>query len=75
MNKLISQIFVSSSLLIMGTALGVWGSRQLATLNQSSVSDTIPPLKHPFNPLLILFFLLLNNLHLKNKVILISSQK
>jgi len=43
MNKLISQIFVSSSLLIMGTALGVWGSRQLATLNQSSVSDTIPP--------------------------------
>lgn len=74
MNKLISQIFVSSSLLIMGTALGVWGSRQLATLNQSSVSDTIP-LKHPFNPLLILFFLLLNNLHLKNKVILISSQK
>ncbi|MTF40645.1 HhoA/HhoB/HtrA family serine endopeptidase [Cyanobacterium aponinum] len=43
MNKLISQIFVSSSLLIIGTALGVWGSRQLATLNQSSVSDTIPP--------------------------------
>lgn len=43
MNKLISQIFVSSSLLIMGTALGVWGSRQLATLNQPSVSDTIPP--------------------------------
>lgn len=42
MNKLINQVFVSGSLLIIGTALGVWGSRQLATLNQSSVSDTIP---------------------------------
>lgn len=42
MNKLISQIVVSSSLLVMGTALGVWGSRQLATLNQTPISDTIP---------------------------------
>lgn len=58
MNKLINQIFVSSGLLIIGTALGVWGSRQLATLNQSSISDSnssetsvVPATNSAFPPL------------------------
>lgn len=43
MNKLINQILVSSGLLVIGTALGVWGSRQLAVWQEANKGDTTLP--------------------------------
>lgn len=50
MNKVINKIFISGSLLIIGTALGVWMSRQITRENQSSLSP-LPSLETAIQPL------------------------